>query len=115
MYNKQTFRFSNTLISLTLGYNYKHMLINMPPSLTKLELVTQNPEVFNTIPPSVKILIIYGNLIRSNDCGRLTNNLPVGLEKLVINYFTIKKANLLKKIPFDCKVYDEKNEIIQLD
>ena len=105
----------NTLISLTLGKNYSHMLINLPTSLTKLELVTCNENVFRTIQPSVKTLIVYGNFIHSSNCGKLMNNLPIGLEKLVINYFTIEKADLLKKIPFGCKVYNEKNEIIQSD
>ena len=103
------------LLSLTLGSDHQQILINIPESLMKLELVTASIDVFNSIPPTITILIIYGNLIYDHICCKIMNNLPPVLEKLIINYYTPSKKMLLKKIPFGCVVYDEKKNIIQLD
>jgi hypothetical protein len=101
-----------TLLNLTLGSGYTHRLINIPKSLVKLELVTDSEDVFNTIPPNVKILIIYANVIPIAKCSRLLNNLPIGLEKLIINCYDVKKSSLLNKIPFGCVVCNEKKELL---
>ena len=101
-----------TLRTLTLGIKYSHSLINVPKSLIKLELVTANENVFNSIPRKLKILVIYANNIDVDKCEQIMNNLPIGLEKLIINYYVEEKIGLLKKIPFRCTVYNEKKEIL---
>ena len=101
-----------TLRSLTLGIKYSHSLINVPKSLIKLELVSANENVFNSIPRKLKILVIYANNIKVDKCEQIMNNLPIGLEKLIINCYTEEKKGLLKKIPFGCIVYNERKEIL---
>ena len=46
---------------------------------------------------------ICANNIDVNKCEQIINNLSIGLEKLIINYYTKEKIGLLKKHRLDAQ------------
>jgi len=82
-------------------YYYDLPLLNIPKSITTLELIICGEIAINTIPPWINTLII--------DCphpkSKSIENFPQAMTTLVIKSYNPECKKLFKKIPFNCEVF----------
>ena len=120
----------NTLTHLRLGYDYNFEFKKgiLPPNLEYLELGGIYSHMLTEIPTSVKTLYICGskenelmltNLPESIETIIIFNlhialtNLPINISKIILICYTEDTIKLLKKIPFNCKIYDKYSKEIK--
>ena len=99
-FNKSVDNLPNNLTYLTFGAGFNQPVDNLPSNLTHLILGGCFDQLINNLPENLTHLTFGFNFNQSMD------NLPLNIKK--INMFNHQK-HLLKKVPFDCKVFDKNN------
>jgi hypothetical protein len=98
------------LQSVVFGVNFNQPIDKLPQSVKELGFWS-HCNIKNNIPQFIKnIKIIFYHDDKYNEP---IDNIPYHIEKITINDKT--KAHYLKKIPWGCKVFDEKGEEIMFN
>ena len=90
----------SSLTHLTFGSYFNQKVNNLPSSLTHLTSGSHFNQIVDNLP-SILTHLTFGSFFNQK-----VNNLPSSLKEIKIHK---QKVNLLKKIPFGCKVVDENN------
>lgn len=125
-FNNPIDKLPNSITYLTVGNNFNQLVENLPISITDLNLGYKFNQPIDKLPMSIKNLSIFTN---SNLVNNIPNNveeifffftpgfstdienIPPTVKKITINDST--KIQLIKKLPFECIVFDKFNN--QLD
>jgi hypothetical protein len=98
------------LVYLELGGAYSHILCEIPPSLTTLYICgsRENEVLLNNLPNTISNLIFYNLQIE-------ISNLPIEIKSIKLICHSQNTYGFLRKIPFECKVYDKYDKEIILN
>ena len=101
------------LAHITFGTNFNKKIEKLPNSLVEIGF-NYGSDIKNNIPNYVSSINIYFDFIENPDENEgYISNIPSNIKIIKIN--NKRKVHLIKKIPFNCVVYDLEDNILLSD
>jgi len=108
-FNQSVDNLPNSITHLTFSYYFNQSIDNLPNSITHLTFCSIYTKI-HQIPIHISIIEIL--FAYEDKYNKVIDNLPLHIKEIYID--RPEKINLIKKIPFGCKVFCKINDEVKI-